>query len=192
MDCEKAGSLMMKYMDMILTDAEALSLNRHIKTCDQCKVDFLVYDSIMNSFSEMSLIEAPEGFEDRVMEKIAQLPEPRTKAAGIQLSGLVGVFSVLIGLGFILILSKDAIIGWMHTFPQFEPLLSIIVPISTAIDNISYQVSTAISEFALSLQQIGPDLTFVPLLLFGVLAGIQFFMYRKERVVAKKSITHDL
>jgi anti-sigma factor RsiW len=184
MDCEKASGLMMKYMDMILTDAEALSLNKHIKTCEQCKEDFMMYDSIMNGFSEMSLVEAPEGFEDSVMEAVAQLPVHKAKTTGV--SGLLGVFSVLIGIGFILILNSEAIIGWMQGYPQLEPLLSVIIPAATAIDNISYQVSTSISEFTLSIQQVAPNLIFVPLLLFGVLAGAQFMMYRKERVVVKK------
>lgn len=186
MDCEKAGGLMMKYMDMILTDAEAVSLNKHIKICDRCKVDFLVYDSIMNGFSKMTLTEAPEGFENCVMDVIAQLPEAKPKTPGRQISGLLGVFSVLIGLGFILIVNKEAIINWMYQYSQFESLLSVIAPLSADIDSISLQVSTAISQFLLYFQQAGAGLSYVPLLLFGVLAAAQILMYRRERAVTKK------
>jgi len=92
MDCDKAGDFMMKYMDGVLTDSEAASLNRHIKTCSLCKVDFLAYDGIMNNFSEMTLSEAPEGFESRVMDLIMQLPEVRSKAVDRAMSGVLGVF----------------------------------------------------------------------------------------------------
>ena len=177
---------MMKYMDGVLTDAEAASLNRHIKVCDQCKEDFLVYDSIMYNFSEMTLTEAPEGFERRVMDIITQLPETTLKAVNRSLSGILGVFSVLIGLGFILIMNKEAMILWMRQYPQFQPLTNILVTVSTAVNNISLQVSEVMSQVLAYLQQAGPNLIYLPLLLFWVLAAAQFIIYRRERNVARK------
>jgi len=186
MECEKAGGLMMKYMDGVLDGAEADSLNRHIKSCGHCKEDFLAYDSIMKNFSEMTLSEAPEGFEHRVMDIIRQLPEVRLKSVSRQLSGILGVFTVLIGLGFILIMNKEAMIGWLSQYPQFEPLTGILVPVSTALNSISLQVSVTMSQYVSYLQQASLRLNYVPLLLFGVLAAAQFVIYRRERAVSGK------
>ena len=186
MECEKAGGLMMKYMDGVLTDAEAISLNRHIKTCGHCKEDFLAYDGIMKDFSEMTLSEAPEGFEYRVMEIITRLPETRPKAAGRPLTGVFGIYTVLLSLGFILNVNKEAIIEWMYNYPQFEPLLNIIVPISTAINSISFQVSAAVLQGLSYLEQAGGSLHYILLLLFGVFAAAQLVIYKRERTVAEK------
>ena len=176
----------MKYMDGVLTDAEAVSLNRHIKLCGHCKEDFLAYDSIMRNFSEMALTEAPEGFESHVMDIVMQLPEVKAKFVNRSLSGILGVFSVLIGLGFILIMNKDAMISWLHQYPKLEPLYNSLAAVSAAVNNISLQVSAAMSQVSAYLQQAGSDLIYVPLLLFWALAAAQFIIYRRERTVARK------
>ncbi|MDR2648960.1 MAG: zf-HC2 domain-containing protein [Clostridiales bacterium] len=184
MDCEKAGGLMMKYMDSALTDAEAVSLNRHIHVCAHCKEDFLAYDGIMDNFSEMTLSEAPEGFEHRVMAIISRLPEMEVKPGPVY--GILGVFSLLLSLGFILIMNKETMLSWMYPYPQLEPLINIFVSISAAVDNISLQVSSALSQISLYLQQAGPGLNFVPLLLFVALSAAQLVIYKRERSVAHK------
>jgi len=93
---------------------------------------------------------------------------------------------VLLGLGFILNMNKEAIINWMYGYPQFEPLLNIINPVSVAINNISLQVSTILSQVSLYLQQMGTNLNYLPLILFGLLAAAQFVIYRRERTFAGK------
>ena len=186
MVCDKAGGLMMKYMDGILTDAEAVSLNRHITSCGRCKEDFLAYDSIMQGFSELTLTEAPEELEQNVMDIIIRLPDVRPKSVSHQLSGILGVFSVLISLGFIIIMNKEAIMDWMYQYPQFKPLLNIFVPVSTAVNSISLQVSGAVSQVSSFLRQAGSNLYYVPLMAFGVLAAVQFVIYKKERAVSGK------
>jgi hypothetical protein len=186
MDCEKAGGLMMRYMDGALTDAEAVSLNRHIHACGHCKEDFLAYDGIMNSFSEMTLSEAPEGFERRVMEIIARAPAMEAKSVNRPVYGILGVFAVLLSLGFILVMNKEAMLNWMYQHPQLEPLINVFVPVSAAVDDISIQVSAALAQASAYLQQAGSNLDYVPLLLFGALAAAQFVIYRRERSVAHK------
>ncbi|MDR1560077.1 MAG: zf-HC2 domain-containing protein [Clostridiales bacterium] len=186
MECEKAGDLMMKYMDGVLTDAEAASLNRHIQTCGHCKEDFLVYDGIMNDFSDMTLSEAPEGFERRVMAIIAQLPEMGAKSVNLPVYGIIGVFSLLLSLGFILVMNKEAMLSWMYQYPELEPLRNLFVPASAAVDDISMQVSSALAQMSSYLRQAGSNLSYVTLILFGLLAAAQFVIYRRERAVAHK------
>ena len=185
MECEMANDLMMKYMDGILTETEAASLNSHITACGQCKEDFLAYDGIMENFSGMELCEPPEGFELRVMSIIRQLPEVGLKPAYRSLYGVLGVFSVLLGLGIILDMNKEAVLAWMGLYPQLKPLLNIYLPVADAVRDISNQVSMMLSQVSSYLQQISSGLYYVPLLLFGVLAGAQFVIYRKERIADK-------
>ena len=185
MDCDKATDLMMKYMDGVLSEAEAASLNGHITECAQCKEDFLAYDGIMGNFSGMTLCEPPEGFELRVMSIIRQLPEMGLKSVHRSLYGVLGVFSFLLGLGIILDMNKDAALDWMGRYPQFKPLLDVYAPVSEAVRNISHQVSLALSMVSSYLQQVSSGLYYVPLLIFGVLAAAQFIIYRKERVAGK-------
>jgi len=185
MDCEKAGSLMMKYMDGVLTDVEALSLNHHMQTCGHCLEDFMAYDSIINGFSEMTLSEPPEDFENNVMAIIRQLPEAELKPASKQLYGIWGVFSVLLGLGIILDMFKDSLLSWMSQYPQFEPLLNIYTSSSDAVNGISIQVSAALSQAFTYMSQAGASLSYVALMLFIVLAAAQVVIYRRERAVGK-------
>lgn len=185
MDCEKASDLMMKYMDGALTETEAVSLNRHVKACKRCEEDFLAYDSIMDNFSEMALSEPPEGFESRVMAIVRQLPAVGIKSASRSLYGVLGVFSVLLGLGVLLNMAREPLLGWMGRYPQLKPLLAVCAPVSGAIGNISLQVSAALSQVSSYLQQMGPRLYYVPLLLFGALAAAQVVIYRRERIADK-------
>lgn len=185
MDCEKANSLMMKYMDGVLTESEAASLNRHIKTCGRCEEDFLAYDGIISGFSEIELCEPPEGFELRVMNIVRQLPEAGMKYINRPLFGVLGVFSVLSGLGVILAMNKEALLSWIMRYPALKPLLDIYMPVSSAVGNISYQASAALAKASLYLQQIWSNLYYVPLLLFAALAAAQFVIYRRERVSGK-------
>jgi len=185
MDCEKASDLMMKYMDGVLTEGEAASLNRHIKVCGRCAEDFFVYDGIMNSFSEMTLSEPPEGFERRVMEIVRQLPEMGLKSVNRALYGVIGVFSVLLSLGIILDMNRESILGWMRQYPQFESFIKLYAPVSDAVGSISLRVSTAAAQVSAYLQQVGSNLNYVLLLLAVVLAAAQFVIYRRERVAGK-------
>ena len=185
MDCEKANGLMMKYMDGVLTESDAASLNRHIQTCGRCKEDFSVYDGIISGFSEMELCEPPEGFELRVMNIVRQLPEAGLKSISRPLFGVLGVFSILLGLGVILAMNKDALLNWIGQYPVLKPLLDIYAPLSAAVGNISYQVSAALAQASSYLRQVWPNLYYVPLLLFGALAAAQFVIYRRERVSGK-------
>ena len=186
MECEKAGGLMMKYMDGALTDAEAASLNRHVQACGNCMEDFVTYDGIISSFSEMQLTEAPEGFEYRVMDIISQLPEVAIKPVNRPLYGVLGIFTVLMGLGFVLVMNRDAMLGWVSGYPKLVPLMNFLIPVSTAVNSISHQAAAFLSQVSSYLRQAGSSLNYVPLLLFGVLAAVQYVIYRRERAVANK------
>jgi len=185
MDCEKANDLMMKYMDGILTEPEAQSLHGHIKVCGRCKEDFLIYDGIMGDFSKMTLSEPPEGFEMRVMNIVRQLPETGLKSVRRSLYGVLGVFSVLLGLGIIMNMNRESLLNWIGRYPQFKPLLDAYAPIADAFGKISMQVSAALSQVSAYLQQAASNLYYVPLLLFLALAAAQLFIYKRERAADK-------
>ena len=73
MNCQEAETLMMGYMDGTLTEKQSELLHFHINNCSTCMEAFQIYDSLMNSFDEQKeaeTIQAPFGFESRVMERL--------------------------------------------------------------------------------------------------------------------------
>jgi anti-sigma factor RsiW len=180
MECEKASVLMMKYMDKTLSAQEAEALNRHIASCSACKEDIMVYDKIMSDFSEMELVEPPENFTASVMAKIRLLPAPSSAADGM-LGGVWAVFSVLMGLGFLLAMNKDGIMAWMAQYPQLSAALVYMQPLSESVSQISNAAITSLQTAFTQASSWMSSLRYGLLGIFSVLAIAQILMRRKER-----------
>ncbi|MDR1642014.1 MAG: zf-HC2 domain-containing protein [Clostridiales bacterium] len=180
MECERADLLMMKYMDNALSESEAQELSEHIASCPQCKEDFLAYDKIMSDFAEMEIVEAPPGFTTAVMAKVRLLP-PHTPAAEGMLGDIWSAFLVLMGLGFLLAMQKDAIILWMSQYPQ---LSDAVFAISQVNESVSLASAAAVASFQEVFGQANAVLTnlrFIMLGVFTALAAAQIFLRKKER-----------
>ncbi|MDR1541352.1 MAG: zf-HC2 domain-containing protein [Clostridiales bacterium] len=180
MECDAAGEYMMKYMDGILSDHEAELLNRHIGQCSRCKEDFLIYDGIMADFSKMEIVEAPDGFEELVMAKIRTLPVPEVATDSV-LCVIWGAFSVLMGLGFIITMNKEAIMEWLSLHPQFDSLMAYLQPLSVTVANVSASMTASFQSMAAQMSQVFSGFRYVLLVIFGLLAVVQYFVYRKAR-----------
>jgi len=72
--CEKSNELMMRYMDGLLDDFDAMNLNKHIESCKTCREDFAMYTEILQGIGGgLEIVEAPGGFEDAVMAQIEDI-----------------------------------------------------------------------------------------------------------------------
>ncbi|MCL2617526.1 MAG: zf-HC2 domain-containing protein [Defluviitaleaceae bacterium] len=66
----------MDYMDGRLGEAQLNMLHKHMESCPQCREDFELYIAIQDTLHEdMPKHAAPEGFDDAVMRRIAELPD---------------------------------------------------------------------------------------------------------------------
>lgn len=70
MNCKLSGEYIMKFFDGDLNDIENSHLQRHLKACERCKREFESMKEIFDSLGQTNVIEPPEDFEERVMEKI--------------------------------------------------------------------------------------------------------------------------
>lgn len=119
MDCKHANTLMMQYIDDDLNEADAVKLNKHLQNCEICKKEFIVYEMLGNEFDsfreESILIEAPVGFEIKVMEKVRLITPEYAKAPSLDsLFGTVfGIFSVTFGAGAIVAMHKESVIEYL-------------------------------------------------------------------------------
>lgn len=184
MNCSKSDEYFMKYMDNALTESEALKLNTHLKDCEKCRTDFLIYDSLMKEFSSIECIEAPEDLEIRVMAEIAKLEpiynksEKNTNTIFIVLAAVLGS---LLGLSFILFINREAILNIMSGYPQLEAYVAMLRPVSNFVTeltaNIGSIMTKTINEVAMFLNSFQYLILVVAVSLFA----LQIFLYKKEK-----------
>lgn len=132
-ECDSANSLMMKYMDGELGERDIARLRLHVADCPACKADFELYDFISESLtSDGGLTATPEGFTKSVMGLVAALPTPKRQAASAfdrLMCTVWGLFSMLFGLGFLLIINRERIIEYLSGIPALEGYIRLVEPI---------------------------------------------------------------
>ncbi len=187
MDCTKAGELMMRFMDHMLTDEEAKELGLHMDVCPACKEDFLVYDIIMTGFEELPIVSAPEGFEETVMQQIAELPQE--EAASRMLNGIehivyaiCGSFLVLAGIAFLIVMNKDAIVISLFGSEHFHTVTNALASFSASVGgfftNIAFVLQSSLTEATVFLESA----RFVLLGILAILVAVGFVISnRSER-----------
>ncbi|MDR3239289.1 MAG: zf-HC2 domain-containing protein [Clostridiales bacterium] len=190
MECEKAGGYMMKYMDGVLAEPEALWLNKHILQCEHCKEDFFLYDHIMEHFAKMPLCDAPANFEERVMARIRLLPAPAALTDSLERAfcGIWGVFFVLMALGLLLGMSKDAVIAWLSERAglALAPLAALMASASDDVTRVSNLFLMNMSQFLTRIWQFFSGLQVILLIAMGLLILVQIVLYKKDKVDTAK------
>lgn len=184
MECDRAGDLMMLYMDKALPEDEAKLLNQHLRSCDSCKEDFYAYDKILSELSIQKVYSPPEGFEDAVMEKIRSLDFKRPLVANRDSLVCIiwGVFSILFGIGFLATMYKEAIIDYLSSSGNLSGFVQTLAPISEYAIGLSTDLNLAVTAFGANLAGMVSPFRYVLLSVFFVLAGVQYFIHRKNKV----------
>lgn len=105
MDCNKAGRLMMSYMDKNIAEEEEISLSLHVSKCDTCREEFAIYQEIEKDFkvdkdylseSEQTPVVSTPDFECVIMDKISKLSERAERQFKLIFGAYTAVFSFLV------------------------------------------------------------------------------------------------
>ena len=185
MNCSKADEYFMKYIDNCLTAQEAEKLHKHLSTCEKCKADFAVYDSIVSEFSDMEfIIEAPAGFEAGVMEKIQGLPAPKAafdKSINTVLTVIgIGFVSVL-ALGFIIFINRDIIIEMASVYPQLAGYVAFLGPVSEYVASFMGNIWNVALNFSSAAFNFVSGYKYVILVAALALLAIQFALKGRSK-----------
>ena len=187
MDCKEADKLMMKYMDSVMTEAEALLLGTHIESCANCREAFAIYDMMMDDFSDLELMEAPEGFELEVMEKINELPTVSEKIMNNMdnANNLVwGTFSVLLGIATLITMNRDLILKYMISNETLNPYAQMVTENIEYFQTIFTNIETSFYAMLTVFNTYIAEGKYFILVVFAVLIAVQVYIYRKEKVDA--------
>jgi hypothetical protein len=183
MECDKAENLMMLYMDRALPEQDAAVLNKHIKECAKCREDFFTYDKILSELSIQKVYSPPEGFEGAVMEKIRALDYKRPVSANKDSLFCViwGVFSILFGTGLIAMMYKDSITSYLAATGRFDGFIQTVGPVTDYVFNLTEQLMLLVTLLGANFIELVSGLRFALLLICFVLAGVQYFIFRKNK-----------
>ncbi|MDR1706020.1 MAG: zf-HC2 domain-containing protein [Clostridiales bacterium] len=188
-ECERAGELMMKYMDGELTEREILKLREHLEVCPACKEDFITYDFIHEELSQgAGLISPPDGFVKAVMTKVSALPSPKKIAAAAfdtKLRTLWAVISALFGVAFLLVWYKDPILSYMSGISWLSGYVGAIIPAVDRLYGAAASFFSNISAFAMTALDFISAYKYVFFAGFCVLCGVQFFISRRRAAAGK-------
>lgn len=186
MDCKKANDLMMKFMDSELNEDDAFLLKEHVNNCHSCKEDFIIYNQILEEFSDLNnVISAPDDFEINVMSKINDLGNIYSNAE-IRKDNvfciLWGLFSVFAGLGTMLVLYKESIINFLSGTPNMSKLIQYLEPVEVFADNFKYSFIQLVNSVMSVATEYAVNLKYVSLIIFILLIAAQYFIYKKDKV----------
>ncbi|HYE84274.1 MAG TPA: zf-HC2 domain-containing protein [Clostridia bacterium] len=70
MQCKEINDLVMKYFDGNISELEREMIIKHNESCDRCAEEFAVLREALDTLEEFPEIEAPVGFEARVIDGI--------------------------------------------------------------------------------------------------------------------------
>lgn len=186
MECKMANFLMMKYMDFTLEEKEAESLNSHLLSCESCKEDFQMYETLLTEFEkeEPALYEPPICFCDNIMEKIMKIEPDFCKPQSQEnvLSFVFGAFSMLVGIGVILSMYKTEILALSSQYPVIGTIMNGASEISQSIILSVNGIILTVSGYANDAMSLIDSAKYGILALIAVLVVAQGFVYYKNKV----------
>lgn len=149
MNCNNYNESIMKYFDGSLNDIESAQLKQHLKVCMKCNAEFEDMKVILTTLENGDMIEPPEDFEFKVMEKIKTITPPTRVVPDSTVRFIYGFTSFLLVL--LLFMFTINIMG----AGVFESLKSRF----TALGSI-YEIAISIRDFAASLLSFAGGLTY--------------------------------
>ena len=184
MDCHEVDELLMKYMDDTLNEPEAAKLGEHLTGCPECAADFKMYDEMLVGFSEMELIPAPEGFEERVMSRVAELPSLAEKLNGAvenMMCLIWGGISVLFGLGFLAALNRDAIMAYLYSHPELAGYAGAMEQVGEYSAAFAGSLMLTVNQMIASSAEYASASRYALIAILAVLAAVQIAVHRRAK-----------
>jgi hypothetical protein len=189
-ECERAHGLIMKYMDGELDESGAALLRDHASACADCKADFEIYDFISSELQDTGLTPAPESFVVDVMKIVSGLPQPKqliSNSFDRIMRIALGLFSILFGIGFLLVLNRESIIDYLHGVPAFEGIMETAVPAAESLGaGVNELAGNAYGAFINALEFVS-DYRYILAGGIILLVVMQVILYRK-RLVRKTAV----
>jgi hypothetical protein len=96
--------------------------------------------------------------------------------------GIWGVFSVLVAFGYLLGKSKDFVIQWLAAHETLYPLAAVFTTVSETIASMTNALTAEFQRVTLLAGDVFAHMQFVLLAVAILLAVVQFFLYRKDKV----------
>lgn len=119
MNCQTSNDYMMKHFDGEASDIEEAQFRQHLKTCEKCSEEFACMSDIFGSLKESDIVEPPEDFEKRVMEKVEKVELARRENNSRMLVLLYNAATVV---SIILLLVFVADLKQVSVFSAFEKI----------------------------------------------------------------------
>ena len=178
-DCREIDDLFMKHMDGMITAAERDEVRAHLDECGRCREDFEVYEAIRAALGESApACSAPEGFEEAVMQRIAELPSgvnPLKRAAYVLFGALV------VSIGALGTFFFEDIAGALS---QVAISLNYLPALEASLESVMTYLAgfaAALGDVAVSLFEMLAQLQLAFLIIFVLLIMLQFVVYNYDQ-----------
>lgn len=182
MNCDKSNLYMMKYIDGDITEEEAKRLNEHILCCEKCKKDFEIYDNILKDFAFIPEFEAPEGFENEVMQKISALNGIEIYTFKNKIMSIIwGLFTIIFGSGAMLLFYRESIIKSLSQTQYFAEKISNFLPISEKIEEQADLIIYIFNDMLIKINDVFANIIIVFLTIITVICAFQFISLHKRQ-----------
>src|SRR5215467_6625734 len=71
MRCKEASQQLQLYLDNRLTIHQARALESHLSTCDTCREDLAIFDSVINDLGSFKIVVEPDDLHAAIMRRVA-------------------------------------------------------------------------------------------------------------------------
>lgn len=174
----------MEYMDFTISEENSFLLEKHLEQCEECRESFELYTQILDEFSldAENIIEAPEDFEIKVMEKIEYI-EPKyikeKNKKNILTYSFLGMTSLAFSLFLMISLNKEVFLS----NPEQTPILNSYYQFFNNIFNLSLNTlsfSSVIETFSNILPYVLEGLKYTSIVVIIGLALAQYLLHKRE------------
>ncbi|MBN1402350.1 MAG: zf-HC2 domain-containing protein [Anaerolineae bacterium] len=177
MQCHKASEWMSLQLDGLLSPKEALALEQHVETCDDCWLEWQQLRAVSVLFEQVALEPAPAEFTAQVMARVRR----RSR----WLSFVRGVALMLLGLAILLAVAWAPLAALSGIFSESPAVLRALVSLVTSVANL---VGTFFSAIRLVLWSLFGG--YGGLVLAGCVVLVMLLAVPWVKLVARASALH--
>ena len=177
-DCDRASGLIMGYMDGALSEEGSAWLKSHIDSCEKCRSDFAVYNTILNEFSEAEVILcAPEGFDEAVAVKLETAVDPVSKRRRDNIACAVwGILSVVLGLAALIVINRERVLALLEDSGIYAGLSAVL----SAVAEFAAFAGRMLTDGAVYVGGLLADYRYFILAALAVAALAQYLIYMRK------------
>ena len=177
MDCVKAETAIMHYLEKTLKPEDARGLVLHIQSCADCRILYLMLDEAADLLAEkMEIVTAPANFTESVMEKVRMTPA-RVHTPNPMLRVLWGMSGIVIG--FVLLFALNP--TWADAVAGASRFASWVRDGFLALGDFAMDVSTRLAQMDMQVV-VESSLGIIALVISLLIAALLYGLHRVENV----------